>query len=263
MQTLLASLKKVGIIKGIGETRDPKEPLIKDLSDIDLFVLCDEIPSPEKREVIYGELMQYNIQMNLANGGVWGYGDGFMVDGISVMPMYFTITEMEKYLKRVLNGKVLDKQNGFYPTGRLSTIQKMHVLFEKNQCYQKLIDLVMNPHDSLFKVLFEKNIQACLDEEGLTKARLREDVLYYHQILEESIDCFLMALFALNKTYFPSRKRTKSYIASFLMKPKDCYSRLIEMIQKGSNMKTINQSIQILKDLVLETKDLRAKNATF
>ena len=51
------------------------------------------------------------------------------------------------------------------------------------------------------------------------------------QVLENSLDHLLQALYALNHTYFPSRKRIEVYIQMFENKPGNCYDRLLRILE--------------------------------
>ena len=95
-----------------------------------------------------------------------------------------------------------------------------------------------------------------IDEEDLGRAKLRHEVLFYHQVVEEFLDHFLQALYAKNRRYFPSRKRTESAIAAFELKPQDCYKRLLKIVSLGSNENTIDDSIEELRKLCEELKEL-------
>lgn len=46
--------------------------------------------------------------MNVCNGGIWGYGDILIIDGIDVMFMFFTVGEMDNYLDEGIQGKHLE-----------------------------------------------------------------------------------------------------------------------------------------------------------
>lgn len=46
--------------------------------------------------------------MEVCSGGVWGYGDIFYINGIDVMPMYFSVTDMQEYIDEILAGKHLN-----------------------------------------------------------------------------------------------------------------------------------------------------------
>ena len=100
--------------------------------------------------------------------------------------------------------------------------------------------------------------EACrmIDEEELGRAELRHEVLFYHQVVEEFLDHFLQALYAKNRRYFPSRKRTERAIAAFERKPQDCYERLLKIVHLGSDEKTIDDSIEELRKLCKELKEL-------
>lgn len=80
------------------------------------------------------------------------------------------------------------------------------------------------------------------------------EVLFYHQVVEEFLDHFLQALYAKNGSYFPSRKRTEEAILKFTKKPANCYKRLLDVVRLGSNADTIEASILELRALAQELK---------
>jgi hypothetical protein len=73
-------------------------------------------------------------------------------------------------------------------------------------------------------------------------------------VIETALDHYLQALYAANKIYFPSRKRTKQYIDSFIIKPDKCYERLLEVISLGSNPEDIKRSYSKWCELVNDLK---------
>ncbi len=81
-----------------------------------MFVLCTTIPTATERERVYTKYSKEYSEclMNVCNGGIWGYGDILIIDGIDVMFMYFTIGEMEQYLDEVLHGKHSEREDGFF-----------------------------------------------------------------------------------------------------------------------------------------------------
>ena len=129
---LISAMSSCKSVYGIGQTGDLNAPLIPGKSDIDLFVICETVPSKEERIAIYQCLEQKydSLDMDVCSGGVWGYGDIFLCDGIDVMPMYFTMSEMRGYIEEVLAGKHLEKEGRFYPIGRLASIESLNVLYE-------------------------------------------------------------------------------------------------------------------------------------
>lgn len=71
-------------------------PLIAGKRDIDLFILCRKVPDSETHLSLYKLLdgLYDKLEMEVCLGGIWGYGDIFYRNGIDVMPMYFSVTDM-------------------------------------------------------------------------------------------------------------------------------------------------------------------------
>lgn len=252
---LVSELSQCDKVKGIGQTGDINAELIPGQSDIDMFVLCTIIPTEDDRKQVYLKYSQAysDCMINICNGGIWGYGDILVIDGIDVMFMFFTIEEMDYYLDEVIRGKHLDREDSFYPTGRLSSIESLNVLYESNAVWTTMKKKVKKYPPDLFKKLFDYHIAKVLDDENLGRVILRKEVMFYHQVLENSIDHLLQALFAINYTYFPSRKRSEYYINKFKNKPVDCYNRLIKIIVNSTSSKTIEESVGELRKITSET----------
>lgn len=243
-------------ICGIGQTGDVNAPLIPGKSDIDLFVICQAVPEKELRRKRYEKLAGDfdRLEMEVCAGGIWGCGDIFHVEGIDVMPMYFTLEEMRVYLEEVLAGRHLAREGRFYPIGRLASIETLNVLYEKDQEWTRLINRVKEHPRVLFDAWYAHESGCMIDEEDLGRAALRHEVLFYHQVVEAFLDHFLQALYAKNDCYFPSRKRTEDAILRFEKKPVDCYKRLIDVVRLGSDEDTIDASILELRALAQELK---------
>lgn len=245
-------------VSGIAQTGDLNTELIPGHSDIDLFILCTTIPSEEERRGIYdsfsGEYSECTI--NVCRGGYWGYGDILLVGGIEVMPMYFTYEEMYNYLAETLEGKHVEKDGGFYPTGRLASVETINILYEENSAWTSLVELVKKTPEELFEKLFCCHISQVIDEEDLGRVLLRREVLFFHQVLENAMDHYLQALFALNHTYFPSRKRNEAAIRSFKKQPINLYERLSQIIKNASSPEMIEEAVKDLKNITAETMEL-------
>lgn len=172
------------------------------------------------------------------------------------MPMYFSITDMQEYIEEILAGKHLEKEGSFYPIGRLASIETINILLEKNNAWTNIVNKVRTYPQDLFDKWYSSEVWKIINEEDLGRAGLRHEVLFYHQVVEEFLDHFLQALYAKNRRYFPSRKRTESAIASFEIKPQDCYERLLKIVNLGSNENTIDDSIEEMQKLFEELKEL-------
>lgn len=255
---LVIELSKKNCINGIAQTGDRNTPLIPGKSDIDIFLLCTEIPAKEEREEVYHPFSSYytELSMNVCNGGIWGYGDILLIDGIDVMFMYFTIEEMVGYVEEVLAGKHLDKNWGFYPTGRLSSIENISVLYEEDNTWTNIINRVKTYPVTLFKELYRFHMDRVLNEEDLGRVKLRHEVMFYHSVLEDGLDHLLQAIFALNFTYFPSRKTSEKYLKSFQNVPKDCYERLLKVIELSAFCDRVEESVDEFQAIYQEIVEI-------
>lgn len=255
---LVAVLSDCSAVLAVGQTGDLSAPLIPGKSDIDLFVICSAVPDAAARRALYRSLdgAYERLDMAVCSGGIWGEGDIFLCGGIDVMPMYFTVKEMQGYLEEVLAGRLLEKDGRFYPIGRLASIESLNILYEKDDRWSRLVDQVKEHPAALFERWYAQEAGRMIDEEDLGRAQLRHEVLFYHQVTEEFLDHFLQALFAKNNTYFPSRKRTEQAIDAFACKPVNCFQRLLRIVELGARAETIDQSIAELRAIASELMSL-------
>lgn len=258
---LVSEVSKLKQVKGIGQTSDVNEVLVPGQSDIDMFVLCTEIPSCEERMECYSkhDVLYSDCMMKVCEGWLWGTGDILVVNGVDTMFMYFTIEEMNHYVSEVLEGKHMDKEGDFYPVGRLATIHNMNVLYEEDSIYTKLIERVKDFPEDFAKKMFFFHLWAALDEEDVGRVLLRKEIFFYHQVLENALDHLLQAVYTLNKTYFPSRKRVQKYMNSFTKLPENCYERFQHVIENSVHEETIEESVKELQNLRDEIKVLGEK----
>ena len=82
------------------------------------------------------------------------------------------------------------------------------------------------------------------DTEDLERATLRGDALFYHFALDLALDHFLQALFARNRAYFPSRKRSLEIARGFKVQPKGLAERLHAVLEKGGKPETLRESFE-------------------
>lgn len=257
-QALCSALFPHSGILGMAQTGDIHAPLIPGNSDVDLFVLCKTVPDQAERAKRYAGLagLHDGVQMEVCNCETWGAGDVFTVDGIDVMPMYFACDAFYGYVNEVLAGKHLFREGRFYPIGRLATVETIHILFEKENVWTGIIKSVQAHPKALFQSWYAAQSALILDEEDLGRAALRRDVFFYHQVLEEALDHFLQALYAMNDAYFPSRKRNAADIARFARKPENCIARLQFILESAVQPDTVEASIRALRTLAEELKTL-------
>lgn len=255
---LLEEVSDIEIIRAIGQTGDINSIPKAGESDIDIFLLCDRIPGCEVRKAVYDKncILFEECNLNVCEGGVWGTGDVFMIEGVETMLMYFSIDDTLNYVNGILAGKHLDSVKGFYPVGRCATLKNINIIYDELGILSSLKDKLLIYPDELKERMVGFHLSMVNDEEDFGRALRRKDVLFYHQVLEAAIDHYLQALYALNKVFFPSRKRTKQYLDSFKIKPVNCYERLLDVIALGSIPEGIEKSYREWCGLVEDLKHL-------
>ena len=191
------------------------------------------------------------------DGPAWGVGDLLMIDGVEVYLMWFTTAHALEEVRSILRGEHLDMLYGqLYPTGRLATILDLKPLFVRGDFLRDMQQEVRPYPEALSRALVEHHLGGLWDTETFDRAVSRGEVLLYHQALEHGLDCFLQALFALNHVYFPSRKRTLSFLQGFAMQPADCGDRLLKIVRLGAEASTLPQSYAAWQALLSELRQL-------
>lgn len=251
--SVMSEVQSIGISGGKTELPRTGE------GDIDVFIYCDIIPGIEKRQAIInqmGELLQEG-KINVFEGGHWGTGDFVFINGVETWLMYFTVNENSNDVKAILNGDYPDKlDNYYYPVGRCAMLKNINILYDRNGYLQSLKERLSQYPDNLAQKLIEFHFDELEDREDLERAVTRKDVLFYHFAMDIAVDHFLQALFAINKTYFPSRKRTLDFIRNFDIKPERCDELLLDVIRLGACPEGINQSYELWSSMVNELKKI-------
>ena len=173
--------------------------------------------------------------------------------------MYFTVSDMNSEIKSVLNGSRLDRENEyFYPTGRCATFLSMHIFYDKGGFIADMKEKLSAYPQSLSTKLYNHHILEINDNEDFERAIQKGDVFFYHATLDRAIDHYFQALFALNKCFFPSRKRTLSFIEGegLKYKPINCGARLLEVIELGARAETLSRSYEIWAALCKDLMDM-------
>ncbi len=237
------------LISAAGLCDTPKDISQGEGGDVDIFVYCSAIPAAKERRAL---LPEYSADYTPGSRPTrWGICDLVYIEGVEVWLMFVSEKDAADEVKAILSGSMPDKlDNYYYPVGRLATIKNIKVLYDRNGFLEGLKKKVSVYPDELSKILLEFHTEALLDTEDLTRAALKGDVLFYHFALDLILDHFLQALFALNRVYFPGRKRSLQYIKRFRIKPEGCEETLLNIIKTGSGRKTIMQSFEMVKGLI-------------
>lgn len=250
----ISGIESVNAIGLSGKIKPFPEP---GKGDFDIFIYCDDIPNKQVREAHLRSLGNKikNIKMNVFCNDAWGLSDYCAIAGIDTWLMFFNKSDVEKNIQEIVNGKYLDRvDNYYYPIGRLGMLKNLTVLYDTDSFLGDIKRTLNLYPKALKESMIAYNLEALDDVEDLLRAVDRKDVLFYHFAMDIALDHFLLALFAVNDTYFPSRKRSFQYIDKFEKKPNRCSERLLSILQDGVNADTLMKSYEEFRQLCNELK---------
>ena len=245
--TLLHEISQISDVVSIGKSGGNRLPEHGE-SDIDIFIFCGRIPDIDTRRAVIHKLGDKitGAKFSGQGGRFWGTIDFLSVEETEICLMYFTMSFMSAEIESVLRGDRLDKEAGmFYPTGRCATMISMHILYDKTGYIAGIKELLSVYPNVLAEKIIQRHIPKMNDREDFERAVPRADVLFYHATLENSIDHFLQVLFALNRYFLPSRKRTIQIINAFKITPENCGERLLQTIELGAKPETLSLSYDV------------------
>ena len=205
---LLQSVSTMAMVCAIGRTGDASIIPEAGEGDIDIFVYGDEIPGYEARKAVYDKnsALYQQCKMQVCEGGVWGTGDVFIINGVDTMLMYFRTDETLAYLEKILAGKYLDSIDDFYPIGRCATLKNISVLYDATGFLASIKERLMVYPDQLASKMVSHHLVGSMTTRILSGLVTRKDVLFYHHVLEASMDHYLQALFAA-QDLFPQQEK--------------------------------------------------------
>lgn len=257
LNRLISALARHHSIRAIGLSGGERPLPRPGEADIDLFVYCTPIPSKDERKQILLSLEEQMEQVEIGKleSGHWGQGDCFLLEGIETWLLYFTVVEARAELEATLDGQYLGRLDSYYyPIGRCAMWKTMRAFYDPDGFLQSIKQRLKEYPPELAASILDHHLKALDDVEDLERAVDRKDVFFYHFALDLALDHFLQALFALNKEYFPSRKRSEAYLRQFESKPAECEQRLHRVVAFGANAGTLEQSYKIWNDLIQDLK---------
>lgn len=249
--TSIESVRAIGISGKIKPFPEPGK------GDLDIFIYCHDIPDEQIRKAILTLLGNNikNVKTSVFSNEAWGLSDYCTIEGIDTWLMFFNKNEVERNVQEIVNGKYLDRvDNYYYPIGRLGMLKNLTVIYDTDGFLGDIKRTLALYPKALKESMIAFNLEALDDVEDLLRAVSRKDVLFYHFAIDIALDHFLLALFAVNDTYFPSRKRSLQYIEKFEKKPSGCSERLLSILKDGTNVETLMKSYEEFKQLCNELK---------
>jgi hypothetical protein len=257
--TMLAhhqAVRAIGLSGGERPLPQPGE------GDIDIFLYCTDVPAKEERiEMLRSFREAEHVEIGKLESGHWGQGDCLFIAGVETWLLYFTLTETRAELKAILDGGCLGRMDDYYyPIGRCAMWKEMRALLDPDGFLKSLKECLFEYPQTLALATIDHHMRTLEDVEDLERAVQRRDVFFFHFALDLALDHFLQAVFALNREYFPSRKRSESYLQGFHIKPEECEKRLHRIVAWGGNAETLEQSYEawnyLVQDLKLLAEDL-------
>jgi hypothetical protein len=255
---LLRELRQCTLIRAIGKTGGDALPA-DGFSDIDLFLFSKQIPERNIREKMLCSIADVVTVTNYGETEHphWGLVDSILIGGQEVYLMFFTLDAFASFVDTILRGERTEREeNYFYPTGRLASIQGMHAFHDPDGYIAALKENSATYPEMLRNAILSRFLPKLNDEEDFMRAIRRKDVLFYHSTLDLALDRFLQAFFALNRVYFPSRKRSLEFIRSFHIKPENCETRLKRIVELGASVETLDESHRLWQEMCRELETL-------
>jgi hypothetical protein len=261
---LVEAVARDSAVRAIGLSgggRPLPEPGRLAAGDIDLFVYCTEIPTHDRRRQALeslGESVEH-IAIGQSEDRHWGRGDSLVAAGVETWLMYFTLAEACAELEAILAGQYLGRSDiYYYPIGRCAMWKAMRIFYDPDGVLQLFKARLETYPEELAKAVVAYHMEALGDAEDIERAVQRKDVFFYHFALDLALDHFLQAVFALNREYFPSRKRSESYLQGFRVKPAGCEQRLRQVVALGGEAETLAESYETWQGLVRDLEPLAA-----
>lgn len=254
---LIHAISSLGEVDAIGMSGSLAIPRAGE-GDIDLFIYCDDIPPADKRRSALEDIRDALdvIRIQVFEGQNWGSGDLISLNGVETWLMYFRENDAAADVEAILNGEYPDRVGDYYPIGRCAMLSRINILYDRKGFLAGMKARLSVYPGPLAQTLVNHHL-GCLDDvEDLDRGAARKDALFYHYALDVSIDHFLQALFALNKRYFPSRKRSFEYIHQFARKPENCEERLLQVLRQGGYPEGITESYAIWRGLLGELRNM-------
>ncbi len=253
VQKLVDTLARHNSIRAIGMSGGERPIPLPGEGDIDIFVYCSAIPDKDERQKMFMSLREEieQVEIGKLESGHWGQGDCLSIGGVGTWLLYFGVAEARLELDAILAGKYLGRLDSYYyPMGRCAMWKTMRALYDPDGVLQSFKQRLAEYPRELAQAVTNHHLEALDDVEDLERAVDRQDLFFYHFALDLALDHFLQALFALNREYFPSRKRSEAYLRGFNIKPAECERRLRRVIALGGTIETLEQSYQVWNDLI-------------
>lgn len=233
-------------------------------SDIDFWVFADEaMPNAARRAVVDA------LTTNQAGAFVGEEPDGsyfyneFEYAGTRVEATLQRIAFVQQLVEDCLDGKIVWTPaiwtiNGHYNYCLLSVIKAAKPMHDPAGIIAQWQSQLLVFPPKLKAAMLANHVWKAgfwLDNFHYLSAIRRRDVVYTSGIVQNSLHHLLMALFAINETYFPGDKKSLDYAAAFAKAPAG-FVDAVRQVLLPCDGDALPQQREVLKQLWLEVKAL-------
>ncbi|MCR1949830.1 MULTISPECIES: nucleotidyltransferase domain-containing protein [unclassified Clostridium] len=238
-------------------------------SDIDIGIYYDEserfnVNEIDKIATKLDDEHRKNLVSSLGEWGPWVNAGGWLIiQGYHVDFIFRDINRVSKVINDCLNGKISSNYQTGHPHAYLNAMYMGEVAIckvlddPKNKISELKAKTIPYPENLKNAIIgcymFEASFSLMFTKSNIDK----DDISYVCGHCFRSISSLNQVLFALNNEYCINEKKAVKMIDTFKIKPVDYKKRIDEVITLlSSNENNTRRGLEILEDLVNETKDL-------
>ncbi len=256
-------LKKIKKIKAIAIGGSVVCGYPDEYSDVDIYCICNKLPSLKKRKTILDELKSDKI-ISQSNHPEFGFGhDIFVYRGKEVGIGYNDIKTIKNKFKEI-------KLRGYIHIGDYYIINQIvfqKTLWDPDKLFSKY-NKKLKKYNKMLKIdakfLWERIEDFFVNKEssnGIYKEIKRKNFIWINQLISIYIRWYLFCLYTLNNEYYHKFLTKWSYrkINEFKYKPDRCVERLEKISIMGNNKNELMKKIKIFNELIKDTSSLMKK----
>ncbi len=223
--------------------------------EIELFLYCIEIPPVTERSQLYASGGVQEVRaLKAFKTNSSGVRDCVLLSGRDVWLNYLILEDEFTGLADIVSCRRTEAEGHPFATGRCAAIRDMIVLYDANGFLRNFKEIVAVYPNSLAVTSYYYHMRQLDDKEDLELAVKQRDVFLFHSAVDSALEHYLKAVFALNKAYFPGRKRSVPMLSCFANVPRLCGMRLLDVIRLGVREETMKKSFEIWESLVEDLK---------
>lgn len=223
-------------------------------SDFDFFIIYDKrAPILAKRVEFIQDHVGSNFIYSLNYiSNEYGISDDFSWDDIEVCTSFYSLAQMEQFIKDVQINTDYKRKGFYYPMAFVAAIAEGLILFEKNKTLTKFkIQCKSYPDNLKNKILAEEKGFLEYYQDRMGMAVYRNDYIYFNDLVNLFIDSTLQTTFAYNKVYFYSKKEIDKKIRNLKYKPDELFNNIAQLIKIEDNIETYAQKKELAKQITL------------